>query len=97
MGRSTQVGGWGSRAPEHRLGSGSAAREICLDQRSNRFLLHWQADSLPLSRPGSPNSHLSRSFFPEKTMTAKDEHLSPLPAGRVLLKYNKTPYILFIV
>ena len=29
-------------------------------------------------------------------MIAKDEHLSPLPA-EFYLKYNKTPYILFIV
>ena len=88
---------WGSWAPEHRLGSSSAAHGIFPDLRQNQFLLHWQADSLPPSHQGSPNSYLFRSCLPEKTMIAKDEHLSPLPAlGRVLLKYknkqtNKKP------
>ena len=32
----------------------SEACGIFLDQRSNLCLLHWQADSLPLTHPGSP-------------------------------------------
>ena len=31
----------------------SPACRVFLDQGSNLFLLHWQADSLPLSHPGS--------------------------------------------
>ena len=42
-----------------------AAREIFLDQRSNLHLLHWQADSLPLSHQGN-RLHL---------------YLQPLPLG----------------
>ena len=37
----------------HRL-SCSTARGIFPDQGSNPCLLHWQADSLPLSHQGSP-------------------------------------------
>ena len=33
---------------------GSAACGIFLDQGSNPCILHWQADSLPLSHQGSP-------------------------------------------
>ena len=36
----------------------SMARGIFLDQGSNPCLLHWQVDSLPLSPPGKPLSHL---------------------------------------
>ena len=32
----------------------SVSRRISLDQGSNPCLLHWQADSLPLSHQGSP-------------------------------------------
>ena len=49
-----------SRPPEHRLNSCGSRRGcsvacgISPDQRSNPCLLHWQADSLPLSHQGSP-------------------------------------------
>ena len=43
----------GSRVEAHRL-SCSVACGIFLGQRSNLCLLHWQADSLPLSHQGSP-------------------------------------------
>ena len=49
-----------SWAPEHRLRScGSQAERSCSmwdppDRGSNPCLLHWQADSLPLSHQGSP-------------------------------------------
>ena len=43
----------GSWVLEHRL-SCSAECGIFLDQGSNPCLLHWQADSLPLSHQGSP-------------------------------------------
>jgi len=36
--------------------SSSAACGIFLDPGSNPCLLHWQADSLPLSHQGSPGS-----------------------------------------
>ena len=39
---------WGAR------GSCSMEHGIFLDQGSNPCLPHWQADSLPLSRQGSP-------------------------------------------
>ena len=35
----------------------SVAYGIFQDQRSNPCLLHWQADSLPLSHQGSPELH----------------------------------------
>ena len=49
----------GSWALEHRLSRGGAwaysvACETFLDQGSNLCLLHWQADSLPLSHQGNP-------------------------------------------
>ena len=50
----------GSPPLEHRLNSCghglscSLASGISLDQKSNPCLLHWQADSLPLSHQGSP-------------------------------------------
>jgi len=50
----------GSRDLEHRLSSCahglscSEAREIFLDQGLNPSLLHWPADSLPLSLEGNP-------------------------------------------
>ena len=49
-----------ARPLEHRpssCGTGLSCSEACgifLDQRSNLCLLHWQADSLPLTHPGSP-------------------------------------------
>ena len=63
----TQALGWAgfsscsAQAPEHRLHrrglcflSFSAACRILPGQGLNRCLLHWQADSLPLSHQGSP-------------------------------------------
>ena len=46
----------------HRL-SCSAACGILLDQGSNLCLLHWQADSLPLSHQGSPTYFLKYSIM----------------------------------
>ena len=43
----------GSVVVAHRL-SCSAACGVLLDQGLNLYLLHWQADSLPLSHQGSP-------------------------------------------
>ena len=37
----------------HRLSCSTACR-IFLDQESNRCLLHWQVNSLPLSHQGGP-------------------------------------------
>ena len=57
-----------TRAPEHRLGSWGArlrcskACGIFPDQGSNPCLLHWQADSLPLSHLGRPRKGLSLVF-----------------------------------
>ena len=48
----------GSIAVAHRL-SCSVACGISLDQGLNLCLLHWQADSLPLSHQGSPESVFS--------------------------------------
>ena len=43
------------RGPKHRLSHcGAQACGIFPDQGSNLCLLHWQADSLPLSHQGSP-------------------------------------------
>ena len=59
----------GSQALEHRPSSwgarGLSCSTVCgifLDQGLNPCLLHWQADSLPLSHQGSP-VHLSSFFF----------------------------------
>ena len=58
----------GSQAREHGLNScdpeglsGSLACGIFLDQGLNQSLLHWQANSLPLSHQGNPEAHLSMS------------------------------------
>ena len=42
----------------------SVACEICPNQGLNPCLLHWQADSLPLSHQGSPHEVLHRSAHP---------------------------------
>ena len=44
----------GSRVLEQRLSSCSMACRIFLDQGMNLCLLHWQADSLPISHQESP-------------------------------------------
>ena len=44
--------------------SSSSAHGIFPDQGSNPCLLHWQADSLPLSHQGSPSSYPSESLPP---------------------------------
>ena len=51
----------GSTVVAHRL-SCSVACEIFLNQGPNLCLLHWQADSLPLSHQGSPALSLSFAF-----------------------------------
>ena len=53
---------WGSWAPRHRL-SCSAGCGIFPDQGLNSCLLHWQADSLPLSQQRSSWTVLSIQFF----------------------------------
>ena len=40
----------------------SEAHRISPDQGSNPYLLHWQADSLPLSHQGSPSSSFIFAF-----------------------------------
>ena len=52
----------GSRAVARRL-SCSSACGIFPDQGSNPCLLHWQADSLPLSHRGSPWRHFSKKYI----------------------------------
>ena len=58
----------GSQAPEHSLnkvhGLGcSAACRVFPDQGLNPCLLHWQADSLPLSHQGSPLPSLLKDIL----------------------------------
>ena len=54
----------GSIVVAHEL-SCSVACGIFLDQGSNLCLLHWQEDSLPLNRQGSPKSQiLNGPFYP---------------------------------
>ena len=56
----TGFSSWGTRALEHRLSNcahGLSCSTTCVifpDQGSNLCLLHWQADSLPLSHERSP-------------------------------------------
>ena len=59
--RSTGSRRAGSAIVAHGL-SCSAACGIFPDQGSNPCLLHWQADSQPLRRQGSPNSSLFYSL-----------------------------------
>ena len=47
----------------------SFSRGIFLTQGLNLHLLHWQADSLPLSHQGSPNARQTRSFFAHNTLS----------------------------
>ena len=51
--------GTGLKVEAHGL-SCSAARGIFLDQGLNSCILHWQADSLPLSHQGSPTCTVLR-------------------------------------
>ena len=53
----------GSTVVVHGL-SYSVACEIFPDQGSNPCLLHWQADSLPLSHQGSPTDGFDLTVFP---------------------------------
>ena len=46
---------------------------IFLTQRSNLCLLHWQADSLPLSHLGSPANAIGPSISTPGYVTEKDE------------------------
>ena len=55
----------------HRLNSSVACGSF-LDQGSNWCLLHWQADSLPLSHQGSaPFFHISINIMKEKSEREK--------------------------
>jgi len=51
----------GSMAVTHRL-SCSTACGVFLDQGLNPCLLHWQADSLPLSHQGSPEREELKAY-----------------------------------
>ena len=53
----------GSIVVAHRL-SCAVAHGIFPDQGSNPCLLHWQADSLPLSHQGSPQTNFYFHSFP---------------------------------
>ena len=78
----------GSGAVAHRLGC-PVVCGILLDQGSNLCLLHWQADSLPLSRQGSPvpcsvqfsRSVVSDSLRPHGLQHARLPCLSPTPGA----------------
>ena len=80
------LGSWGSRAVEHEL-SRSSACGIFLDQRSNPGLLHWQADSLPLSHKRSP----LYAFFEELFTKRKDVYIA------VVLKISSTSSTTWLV
>ena len=59
---------------------------IILTQGSSLHLLHWQADSLPLSHPGSPYTHKISSFwisFPFKSPRSR----VPCAIQEVLVSY----------
>ena len=66
----------------------SAACGIFLDQGSNPCLLHWQADSLPLSHQGSP----PWSFQPTVYTTALPR--MPFPSGLLLFAFENTSYVI---
>ena len=62
----------------HRL-SCSVAHGSFLDLGSNRCLLHWQADSLPLSHEGSaPFFHISINIMKEENEMENNVNHSPL-------------------
>ena len=50
-------------------------------QGSNPHLLHWQADSLPLSHQGSPPGHLGLDFHTLFTSLTATPKLSSWGAG----------------
>jgi len=52
----------GSIVVAHRLSCFEACG-ISPDRGSNPYLLHWQANSLPLSHQGSPNQSLLDGYF----------------------------------
>ena len=79
-----------SRAPDHRLSSFvahglscSAACGILPDKGLNLRLLHWQADSLPLSHRGSPEGWDLRARdelgLPQPLPTLSLRQISALP------------------
>ena len=87
-----------SRAPDHRLSSVvahglscSAACGILPDQGLNLCLLHWQADSLPLSHRGSPEGWDLRVRdelgLPQPLPTLSLRQISALPPALAPLPY----------
>ena len=61
----------------------SFSMEIFLDQESNPCLLHWKADSLPLSHQGSPRILDYVAYpFPRVTSQPRNQTRIPCIAGR---------------
>ena len=77
----------GSVVVAHRL-SCSAAWGIFQDQGSNLYLLHWQADSSPLSHEGSPHT----VFYPIKCCQERTEIKPKLSCHQILLQNSYTSY-----
>ena len=75
---------WNSPDQNTRVGSHSLLQGILRTQESNLCLLHWQADSLPLSRRGSPtvrvlpqNTHCTPTTGSEASVNTN----GPVPRG----------------
>ena len=61
----------------------SEAHRIFPDQGSNPYLLHWQADSLPLSHQGSPSSSfIFASGIPFLMLDSLEMSQSSRPSGK---------------
>ena len=63
----------GSVVGAHRL-SCSAACGIFQDQGSNPYLLHWQADSLPLNHQESPSNYFFKLINRVKLQRFQPSH-----------------------
>ena len=65
---------------EHRLNSRGVTCGMLKAQKSNPCLLHWQANSLPLSHQGSPSLSLLKFHFSCFHPTKKKSELSEYTA-----------------
>ena len=61
----------------------SLLQAIFQTQEMNLHLLHWQADSLPLSHLGSPHPHSRASF------SVVDYFISEMPATETLCGFTR--------
>ena len=66
---------------------------IFQDHGSNLCLLHWQADSLPLSHQGSPKKIILRKAIPSRPRSAKPGRGRPCQVPTMHCTNTCAPYI----